>query len=375
MNEKEVAELRRQFHPEKTNISRVRGCYVNEKSEIVSTFSQSLLKLTEEETESLLGIIKKTLSGSIGRNLNDIAFSNNQVLDSDEHRLLMTLRDTALEDDEAVNALYERIIASISMDTKYLILLAHEKYDVFSYSKDGHKEDDSASVFTYFVCCVCPIKQSKAALSFAAYNNSFCNIAANSIVGAPEIGFLFPAFDDRAANIYNALFYTRDTSANYADFVDHVFKTELPMPAGVQKETFQTVFSESVSEECDLDVVQAVQEQISDMIEIHKASRERDPLLISKNVISDVLRSCDVEEDRVETFSRRYDEAFGVGTEVPPQNIVDTKHFELQTPDVTVKVNPDRPDLVTTRIIDGVKYILIRADENVALNGVNIHIS
>ena len=34
MNEREVAELRRRFRPEKNSISRVRGCYVNDQKEI-----------------------------------------------------------------------------------------------------------------------------------------------------------------------------------------------------------------------------------------------------------------------------------------------------------------------------------------------------
>ena len=33
-----------------------------------------------------------------------------------------------------------------------------------------------------------------------------------------------------------------------------------------------------------------------------------------------------------------------------------------------------RSDLIETRIIGGVKYILVCADENVEVNGVNIHI-
>ena len=56
-------------------------------------------------------------------------------------------------------------------------------------------------------------------------------------------------------------------------------------------------------------------------------------------------------------------------------NIVEPKRFEVRTPDVVVKVNPDRSDLVETRVIDGMKYILIRADEGVEVNGVNIAIA
>jgi len=60
---------------------------------------------------------------------------------------------------------------------------------------------------------------------------------------------------------------------------------------------------------------------------------------------------------------------------VHPKNIIDSKHFEVKTPDVSIKVAPERSDLIETRVIGGVKYILICADEDVEVNGVSIHIS
>ena len=116
-------------------------------------------------------------------------------------------------------------------------------------------------------------------------------------------------------------------------------------------------------------------DQIYEMIEEHKANKEEKPLMISKNTVKKVLQSCGVDETRVTAFEEKYDTAFGTGTEIRPQNIVDTKQFELRTADVTIKVNPERSDLIKSQIINGTKYILIRADENVEVNGVNIHIS
>lgn len=375
MNEKEISEIRRRFRADKSNISRIRGCYVNENKEIVSEFNQSLSIMAQDESEEMLAVLKKTLSGTIGKNLIDIEFSTRQVMESDEHKLLMALKNSALEDNEAVTEFYGRVIRSLSFDCSYLILLSCDKYDVFSYSKDGKKDEDSSTVFTYILCSICPVKMTKPALSYFAYENAFHNISANSIVGAPELGFMFPAFDDRAANIYNALYYTRSTSLIHEDFVNNIFQSEIPMPAAVQKEAFQSILSDSVSEDCNFEVVQAVHEQICEMIEEHKANKEERPLRISKRTVTGVLHSCGVDEARVAAFEENYDSAFGADTEICPQNIVDTKQFELRTPDVTIKVNPERSDLVKTEVIDGVKYILIRADENVEVNGVNIRIS
>ena len=42
MNERELREIKRRFNPDKSNISAIKGCLVNEKREIVTKFSQSV---------------------------------------------------------------------------------------------------------------------------------------------------------------------------------------------------------------------------------------------------------------------------------------------------------------------------------------------
>lgn len=376
MNEKEVAEIRRRFRPEKSNINFIRGCYVNDKREIVSEFRQSLALTPQEESEKILAVLKRTLSGALGKNLIDIEFATQQVVDSEEHGLLMELRNSSLNNEEAIQAIFQRVVQSLSLEGHYVILLAHDTYDVPYRSKDGDEQGEASSeVFSYFLCSVCPVKMTKPALSYYVNENMFHNRKEDWIVSAPELGFLFPAFEDRSANIYSALYYTRDTAENHPEFVDAVFKTEIPMPAAEQKETFQAVLGDTLAEDCSYDVVQTVHEQLCGMIEEHKANKEAEPLVVSKNTVKRVLESCGVSEDRVAAFDEKYDTAFGENVGISPRNIVDSKQFEVCTPDVTIRVKPERGDLVETRVIDGVKYILIRADEGVEVNGVPIHIS
>lgn len=375
MNEKEISEIRRRFRPDRSNISKIRGCYVNEQREIVSEFNQPLISMSQQESEELLTILKKALSGTIGKNLIDIEFETKQVLDGDEHKLLMTLKESGLDDEDAIHEFYNRVIEVLNMEGNYLILLALDKYDVPYFTKDGNKQDDSSEVFSYYLCSICPIKQTKPALGYYIPENTFRNITADWLVSAPELGFMFPSFDERSANIYDALYYTRNIKESHEEFTDRIFKTEIPMPAAEQKETFETLLGSSVADDCSLEVVQSLHGQLSEMIEEHKANKEDEPLVISKNTVKSVLKSCGVSEGNVAAFEKKYDEEFGADTEISPRNIIDTKQFELKTPDVTIHVNPERGDLIETKIINGAKYILIRADSGVEVNGVNITIS
>lgn len=374
MNEKEIGELRRRLRPDRHNIRHICGCYVSEKGEIISTFDQSLGLMPEDEMEKYLSFFKKVLSGPINRNLLDITFKTSQVADSDEHRLLMQLRDSALREESALENFYQKIIDSVSFDSNYVILLAHDAYDVPFRAKDGAELEDAGTTFTYILCAVCPVKMTKPSLKYVPAESLFHNKGTDFVVSPPEMGFLFPAFDGRRTNLYNALLYTRKTSESPLNFVDSIFKTDLPMPADEQKDTFRSVLSHALEDECSMELVQAVHTELCNRMEAHKTSKESDPLVITKDDVQSVLESCNVSEEKIASFNVKFDDAFGTYATVSPRNIIDKKQVEVKTPDVVIRVNSERSDLIQTRTIGGSKYIMILADESVEVNGVNIHI-
>lgn len=372
MNEKEISELRRRLRPDRQNITNICGCYVSDKGEIISSFAQSLGLMPEDETEKYMALFKRVLSGPLGKNLIDITFQTSQVLDSEEHRLLTALKDSALKDEDSRQALYTKIIDATTMETNYLILLAHDSYDVPYRGKDGLRNDDAgSSAFRYLLCAVCPVKMTKPELRYVAAESLFHNRGVDFIVSSPEMGFLFPAFDGRATNLYGALYYTHSAADSHTDFVDAVFHTDVPMPADEQRETFQGLLSGALDDECRYQVVDAVHQQLRDRMEAHKADKEI-PLTVTKDDVQEVLETCGVSEPRRAAFSVQYDSAFGTDTGLSPRNVIDAGQFELRTPDVVIKVNPERRDLVETRVIGGTKYIMINAEEGVELNGINI---
>ena len=108
MNQKEVSELRRRWRLEKNAVSRICGCFVNGGGEIVSDLDESLGTMPQEEAEKYLGLLKKTLSGALGKNLIDIVFSTQQVMDSEEHRMLTALRSSQLKDGQVRADFYQK---------------------------------------------------------------------------------------------------------------------------------------------------------------------------------------------------------------------------------------------------------------------------
>ena len=368
MNIKEVAEIRRHVRRDRSNMTAIYGCYVNMSKEIVSESRSSTAMMSENEGEKYFGLLRKTLSGTIGKNLIDITFKTQQVVDSLEHKLLMDLRQTGLDDENMRMTFYRKVIESVNLDQAYVILLGCDTYDV-PFKKEGHEE-----TYRFLLCAVCPVKLTKATLHYVPEERLFHDGGVTNVVSNPEIGFLFPAFDSRSTNIYNALYYTHSTKQGQDAFAEAIFQVQIPIPAQTQKKSFETILSNALADECSMDVVQSVHEQITQQIVLHKESKVPEPLMITKEDVKDVLTGCGVSEAHVAKFSIDYDEVFGHDADVYPKNIINEKRFEIKLPDVSIKVAPDRADLIETRVIGGVKYILINAEDEVEVNGVTINI-
>ena len=374
MNQKEVSELRRRLRPDKSAVSRIYGCYVNSSREIVSDLDESLGRMPEDEAERYLSLLKKTLSGGLGRNLIDIVFSTQQVAQGEEHALLRALRDSQLRDGESRQRFYRKVRDCLEMDSdSYLILLAHDTYDVPRRTRDGAGLEDGDEVFSYILCCVCPVKESKPELGYFPGENEFHSRTGGQVVSQPELGFLFPAFDQRRANLYNALFYARKADQLHQEFIDAVFHTEPPMSAAEQREAFEAALTQSLGEKCTLEVVQAIHSQLGARLAEHKQSKDPEPLEVTAGEIGAILTDCGVDGERVAAFQAACAQQFGGETALRPANLIDPGRFGVKTEAADLDVDPEQSYLVQSRLIDGRPYLLVPAGERVEVNGLTVY--
>lgn len=376
MNQKELNELRRRFRLDRNSISRVFGCYVNSTKEVISWVDASLGPMQQEEQEMYLSLLKKSLSGTLGKNLLDIEFSTRQVAEGEEHKLLQALRQSELQDQEAREALCRTIISAMDMgESNYLILLAADNYDVPYHGKDGEDQADASDeVFRYFVCSICPVKSPTLELRYDTDENEFHSSSTGHVAAAPEIGFLFPAFDDRSANIYNALYYCKNPDMMHQEVIDAVFRVEPPLSAVEQKNIFDTALGDALEQDCSFDMVQSVHEQLRTRMEEHKESRNPEKLELSVEEIGGMLRSCGASPEQVKAFETKCTAEYGEGAGLTPGNLIESRKFEITTPEVKISVSPENSYLIETRVLNGRKYILIPADDGVEVNGIGVTI-
>lgn len=376
MNQKEVGELRRRLRPGKNAMGHVYGCYVSPTKEIIAEVDQSLALLNEDDVESRMALLRKTLSGALGRNLVDVEFTTQQVAEGEAHKLLRALRDTRLKDEALRREFYQKVIQSVDMgEDSYLILLAHESYDVPFRSKNGEGLDDaSETVYSYVVCALCPMREGKPGLGYVPAENALHVKTAGRLAAQPELGFLFPAFDGRAANLYNALYYVRKPEFLHKEFIDGVFGAQPPLSAPEQREAFETALTDALGVECSMELVQAVHEQLRERMDLHRESRDPEPLTVTAGDVGGMLRECGIEEERVEAFQDYCAQRLGEGAALDPANLIDSRRFQIKAGEITITVKPELSGQVEARVLDGRKYILIPAGDGVEVNGLAVEL-
>ncbi len=371
MNKKEIAEIKKQLTPDRCAISRICGCYVDGEKNIITSFRDTFLALPEEEIFKYFEIFRKTLSGTVGKNLLNMEFPLETEKENGTQYHLLALRESELKDDALLNRFYQEITQSFYYPGNYLILLIHGAYDVPGKASDELEQfDASDEVYTYMMVCICPVSLAKPALSYDAQEKCFHNRIRDWVVEMPLFGFLFPAFNDRSSDIHSLLYYTKDGNDLHEDVSDRILGCRLPLAASDQKDVFTDLIENSLGETCDFETVQSIHMQLYDIKEELKDSP--DPVSLSRSEVKNLLEMAGAGAEQVARFDERFDEVAGENEQFLLSNIASTRKFEVKTPDVVIHVSPDRSDLIEERMIDGRRCLVIPVTDEVQVNGIRV---
>lgn len=373
MTRKELNEIKSQYTLGDCGILRLCGCYVDGERNKITQFNENFLNLPEEEKHKYFDIFKKTLSGTPGKNLVDMKFNVDAYADEGARTFLMNLRDSGLKDDRLLNEFYDRIINNYSYVGNYLILLINQVYDIPAVTTDNIEMDDASDeVYSYILCSICHVNLSKPGLGYDEEDNNFHDKKQNHMVDVPDVGFLFPAFNKRSADEDMTLFYTKDVSEFEDGLIDCLLDCAVPLPAKQQKETFTSLVNETLGEEADLEIVKNIHENLEQIIE-EKKQESPAPVMLDKTEMKDLLEKSGVKEEKLENFEEHFEMAAGEHGKLVASNVSSGKKFEVKTPDVVIKINSDKTDIVSTQVIDGRQCLVIQIDERLEVNGISVN--
>lgn len=381
MTDQDIKEIKKQFSLDNCTIDHICGCYVNNEKEKQAVSKDAFMSLADEEQHKYFEIFKKTLTGSRGKNIMEMEFPLSEEIPGGKQTALLALRDSHLDDDDLIDKFYDKVIESYDTVEKFYIILIHAIYDVPGMTTDMViNEDASESIYDYICCAICPVKLEKGTLSYDPDENRISEKVRDWIVSDPAHGFLFPAFTERTGDIHSLLYYTKKSEEMQEGFIDAVLGAEPPMSAGNQADFFNSVVTETLGEDISLDDVMSINDNVRIMIRDH--SEDPEPYLMDKKEIRKAFERSGIDREVMEDFDWKYDEVVrGVSDDededvepyVQATNITGIKKIDIRTPDIVIKVNPERTDLIETRFIDGKECLVITVNDRVEINGMEVH--
>lgn len=372
MNKKEISEIKKLFTPAGCAITRICGCYVDADKNKRTELKEAFLSLPEEEAFKYFTIFKKTLSGTLGKNLINMEFPLSAESEGGTQEFLLRLRDSGLKDESLLEEFYDKVIENYDYGENYYIILIHCAYDIPAKARDGIEMFDASDyVYEFVLCSICPVKLSKEGLCYNSVTNAIENRIRDWLVEAPALGFLFPAFNDRNTDIHSLLYYSKNGEELKDQLIEQLLGCRIPMSAKTQKETFQAIVEETLGENCDFEAVMSIHESLNDMLEEGADSPE--PVTLDKRQVKELLEENGADPEQLLELENRYprdeksrEESFLAS------NVAAARNLEIKTADVSIRVAPDKAGLVETRLIDGRCCIVIEAGEHVEINGIAV---
>lgn len=373
MNKKEVTEIKKLFTPKNCSITRICGCYVDGEKNKKTEYKEAFLSLPEEEMFKYFEILRQSLTGPVGRYLLNFEFPVAAEKEGGQQDFLLRLRDSKLRDNDILEEFYDKVIESYNHTGNYLILVIHDCYDVPGIAKDGTKmHDASEEVYDYILACICPVDLSKPGLNYNATQNAFQNRVRDWVVGAPETAFIFPAFNQRSADIHSTLYYSKDTENLHDDFIRAVLGCPVPLSVGDQNKAFQSFISCLLGYRCSFNSLKSVYDKLAEIAVEHENDSE--VFAVDKNTMKSILLSTEIPEEAMEEFDSIFDTTIGAGVSLLLPNILKSGVFEVKSDLFELRMDGEcGADRIQEKIVDGRRCLVIDpAGTSVQVNGILI---
>ncbi len=402
MTKREINEIKSLYDTiEECRIARLCGCYVNSDKEKVKVFSESFLDLEEKEQHKYLEIFRKNLSGTIGKNLVDLSFNNQDNEDNSFGKgLLNAINKSELKDEALLDKFYDGIINTYSYIGNFLILLTYQAYDVPGVTDDDiGMEDASEEVYSFVMCSICPMKLTKPGLGYDDKLNMIHTLKQSFGVELPDTGFVFPAFNDRSSDDTQLLYYTKKADDLQDKLLDELLAVSAPLPAKHQKEGFNTFVAQVLGEDSTIETMIAMQENFTELVKEKKEFSDSPTIVLDKDDVREVFVKSGVDESKLEVFDKSFEQQFDMEqyarrnrvvldedeTEAPieipklkieptilAENVLPSRNIEVKGKDLLLRINTKNMDMIDINNADGKKYLIIELPEDVKVNGISV---
>lgn len=385
MDKKSIGELRRRLKKDSCTFTKMCGCYVDDSKNKVIKLDEIFLNLEDEEYYKYLEIAKKVLSTNVGNNILELDFPLEEEQPGGHQQFLLGIKKSGLKDQGLLDTFYDMIIEKYDSLGNYLILLFHDVYDVMTKTTDNNKLDESEEVYEYIICAICPMILSKPGLGYNKSDMRIGTLNREWMVGMPETGFIFPAFNERSSDIHSVLMYTADSKNPHNELIQDILGCR-------EKLTFaqkQNVLCDMVSDVTSEDDLKEVMESVN--IELAQISDSEPETVVNEENIKSALTYAGIEENKADKIGKEYisaidkDELPLLGDIIPNKAVKAVKDnnekvllkeeikelnrkiaqaYDTEGSDIIIKVNDEKRELIRQEDIDGETYLVIPISQN-----------
>lgn len=371
MNKKEIAEIKRNFSEGCGffTLNRILYAYADAEKNIKFTDAKGYGLMPEDEGAVVMETLKKTFSGSLGKNLTEYPFPNESYEEGGAQDILYTAVKTRLEDEEANKKLVERIVENADYSGAYTVIVGHCTYSILVKDKNDERHDESDSEYNFITAAICPVNTGddglfydEEAQTIAKKSNTEMIIARN-----PQDGFFYPVFNDRSPDVNRVMYYTRSPKKPNLSIVEDVLDCKFDFTPDGEKERFRAVLTDVCREELDYTVITNVNDIIQDIIDQNK--NETEPPVIDCARMKTILSDAGISGEKLEALDSVYSAAIGDAV-LKASNLVENKTV-LSAAEITVNISKEATDKVRTTVIQGRKCLIIDLDDpSVTVNGI-----
>ncbi|MCR5705147.1 MAG: DUF4317 domain-containing protein [Eubacterium sp.] len=393
MDKKSIGELRRRLKKDTCTITKMCGCYVNDKKEKTVLIDENFLNLEDEEYFKYMELAKKVLSTNLGNNLLELNFPLEEEQPGGHQQFLMGLKKSGLKDEGLLNTFYDMIIEKYDSLGNYLILIFHDVYDVMTKTSDNNKLDESEEIYEYVICAICPMILSKPGLGYKKEDDRIGTLNREWMVGMPETGFIFPAFNERSSDIHCVHMYSADSQNPHKEMIEDILGCREKLTFAQKQDVLTEMVQEVVAEDDLKEIMQSVH------IELAQKSDMEPEMQVNQAQIAEALESTGISEDKAERIGSEYISTISNPTEeelpllsdlipskaakaVKDQNEkillkeeikeLNRKISEISETggDIIIKVNEEKKDRIHRETIQGETYLVIPVsdDDEIKIN-------
>lgn len=371
MNKKEVAEIRKNFTDSSGffTLNHILTAYVDPQKNILCKDNKLYSLIPEDEGAVMLESLKKILGGSLGKNLTEYGFPNEEYAEDGAQNDLYAAVKGKLEDEVSCDKLLTRIVNNMEYEMAYTVIIGYCSYSVMTRDKNDESYDDAAEEYNFIAAAICPVNTGDDGLMFDRENSSIVKKANTDLIISrmPTDGFFFPVFSDRSPDVNRVMYYTKTPKKPNISVVENVLGCNFVMTCQSEKETFQQVLTDVVGDELSYTVITQVNEALRDIVTSSK--NETEMPLIDDSKLHGILFDAGVSSEKLDALPAVFKEKVGEADGLTAENLVENK-MVLATPEITINISREAAEKVRTSVIGGRRCLVIDLDDpSISING------